>query len=391
MPPLQLVFSLRQPEQAEWARDPAFNARVHQRLLAARERILASTAADDQRLRVETELLRLIGRPMSTRQQMLHYYLLAQCARARDLAQTAHFYQALEWCSRVEELAGVAQDYGALVDIHEFRGTLHRATSLYREAAEEFSLALRLLREHTEDRASRDPEFEATLAAKAAVMDYFVGQFSRALEHLQHAARTLPLANLSVIGQGTFAWTLALLRRQRNEPREALFQAEMAAARYRQLGATNSTCRILALAAEICMDVVESPVGDDPAARGEYLERAERYAEEALAVGQAASDTPGVGLCELALARLYRLRDPEGAIDTTARIRATIRLARRIRDDSLLTVAETSLGEALLARGKTAVGKRWLQRAVDTARRIHAQGLAFRAQRRLRQTEGRNV
>jgi tetratricopeptide (TPR) repeat protein len=391
MPPLQLVFSLRQPERAEWTRDPDFSARIHQRLLTERERILASTAADDQRPHVETVLLRLIGRPMSTRQRMLLYYLLALCAQARDLERTAHFYQALEWCSRVEELAGVAQDYGALVDIHELRGTLHRAISLYRGAAEEFSLALRVLREHTEDRASFDPEFEATLAGKAAVMDYFAGQYSRALEHLRQAGTTLPLAKMSVTGQGTYAWTLALLHRQRNEPREALFHAEMAAARYRELGATNSTCRILALAAEICLDVAESPVSGDRAARGAYLERAARYAEEALAVGRAASDTPGVELSGLALARLDRLRDPEGAVDTAVRIRTTIRLARRIRDNSLLTAAQTALGEDLLGRGKKAAGERWLEQAVETARRIHAPGLAYRAQRRLRQAEGRVV
>ncbi|HEX9037400.1 MAG TPA: hypothetical protein VF808_10465 [Ktedonobacterales bacterium] len=397
MPPLQLTFSLRQPEQAEWTRDPDFNARVHQRLLAARDRILASkaasaaSAASDQRLRVEAELLRLIDQQVSIRQQMLLYYLLAQCAQARDLAQTAHFHQALEWLLRAEDLASVAQDYGALVDIHEFRGTLRRAVSHFRQAAEEFSLALRILREHTEDRASFDPEFEATLAAKAAVMDYFAGRYSHALEHMRLAASTLPLAKLSVTGQGTHAWTLALLYRQRGEPREALFNAEMAASCYRKLGATNSTCRILGLAADICLDVVESSVGADLAARAEYLDRAERYVEEALAVGQAAADVPGIELTGLAQARLCRLRDPEGATGMATRIRATIRLARRMGDESLLAAAETALGEDLLARGETVAGRRWLQRAVDMAWRIHAPGLAYRAQRRLRQMEGRNV
>lgn len=433
MPSLQLIFSLRHPEQYAWEQDRDFDPRVHTRLLSAHQRILQSVPGNDHRPQVEAQLLRLRRSTMSQRQEMLLYYLLAQCVRARDLSLSAHFGQALEWSGRAEQIAGMLVDRGAQVDLHELRGTLHRATSLFWIAAEEFSLALCLLRELAEDRASFDPEYEVALAAKTAALDYLSGNFARALEHVQRAEALLPLTTASLAGEGNIAWTLALLHRQRNMPVEALEQVERAAALYRRLGATNSTCRVLSLAADIALDCAESPSGDNQATSETYLTLAAHYLEEALWVGQEAKDAAGIGLARLSHARLARLaaqqglarpsgtdtdrvtdldristtvtatrtragthaqtqpHSPQQIQDPEATIRSVLQQAHRLRDKALLAAAQTALGADLLARGATAEGKRWLRRAVATATRINTPALAFRAQRCLRQAEGRNA
>jgi tetratricopeptide (TPR) repeat protein len=328
---------------------------------------------------------------MSERQEMLLCYLLAQCVRARDLALSRNFNQALAWCDRAVEIAGRLVDRGAQVDLHELRGTLHRSTSFYWMAAEEFSYALRLMREHAEDTQSFDPEFEVTLAAKTAVMDYAIGNFPRAVEHVERAAALLPLTTASVAGQGTISWTFALLCRQRNLLIDALQHVETAAALYRQLGATNSTCRVLSLAADIAMDVAQSSAGEAPAARAGYLRLAERFIEDARRVGRVANDVPGIELANLSRAHLEQLRSAKRAADAEAGIRSVLLHARRMHDESLLTAAQTELGVNLLARGEQARGKRWLRKAVATADRISTPSLAFRAQRILRQADGRSV
>ncbi|HEV8191463.1 MAG TPA: hypothetical protein VGP82_08250 [Ktedonobacterales bacterium] len=388
---VELVFALRRPEQFAWQQDPGCNARVQKHLLAAHQRITQAVPSADRRPQVEALLLRLRAGEMSERQEMLLYYLLAQCVRARDLALSRNFNQALEWCDRAVEIAGRLVDRGAQVDLHELRGTLHRSISFYWIAAEEFSYALRLMREHAEDTQSFDPEFEVTLAAKAAVMDYAIGNFSRAVEHVERAAALLPLTTASVAGQGTVSWTFALLCRQRNELLDALQHVETAAALYRQLGATNSTCRVLSLAADIALDVAQSSAAEAPAARAGYLRLAVRYIEEALRVGHTANDVPGIELANLSRGRLDQLRSAKRAADAEAGIRRVLLHARRMHDDSLLTAAQTELGVNLLARGEQARGKRWLRKAVATADRISTPSLAFRAQRILRQADGRSV
>jgi tetratricopeptide (TPR) repeat protein len=388
---VELVFALRHPEQRTWQHDSDFDARVQKHLLAAHRRIAQFTPSIDRRSRVEALLLRLRASVMSERQDMLLCYLLAQCARARDLSLARNFNQALAWCDRAVEIAGRLVDRGAQVDLHELRGTLHRSISFYWIAAEEFSYALRLMREHIGDTQSFDPEFEVTLAAKAAVMDHAIGNFSRAVEHVERAASLLPLTTASVAGRGTVSWTFALLCRQRNELIDALQHVEAAAALYRQLGATNSTCRVLSLAADIAMDIAQSSAGDAPAARTGYLRKAARYIEEALRVGREAHDPPGIELANLSRARLEQLRSAKRAAEAESGIRRVLLHARRMHDDSLLSAAQTALGVNLLARGEQAGGKRWLKKAIATADRINTPGLAYRAQRILRQADGRSV
>ena len=409
MQTIQLAFPLRQPDQFAWWSDSDFNPDVHTLLLDAHRRIAQSTPAADGRLQVEAELLPLRSATKSQRQEMLLYYLLAQCARARDLGRSTHFIRALDWCSRAELIAGALLDYGAQVDLHELRGTLHRAVSLYWIAAEEFSYAIHLLREHAEDRQSFDPDFEITLAAKAAAMEYLLGlgALPRALEHMQQAAALLPLARASVAGQGTVEWTLALLHRQRNELAEALRHVEVATSLYRQLGTLNSTCRVLSLAADIALDLAESAHGEDrvdgvdeevgedgraQASREGYLMQASNYIEEALRVGLEAHDVEGSALARLSRARLTRVRgDGAESSSPEAEIREVLRQARQMHDDSLMTAAQTALGNNLLAQKKTEMGKRWLAKAIATATGANAPGLAFRAQRSLRRAVGRNV
>ena len=432
-PTLELVFPLRHPETYPWAQEPNFNPQVHTRLLRAHQRILESVPGKDHRPRVEAQLLRLRHSSMSQRQEMLLNYLLAQCVRARDLTLSAHFGQALEWCQRAEQIAGMLVDRGAQVDLHELRGTLHRATSFFWIAAEEFSLALCLLRELAEDRASFDPEFEVALAAKTASLDYLSGNITRALEHILRAETLLPLTAVSLAGRGNIAWTMALLDRQRNAPLVALEHVEQAADLYQQLGATNSTCRVLSLAADIALDCSESPAGDDRAAAEAFLRLAAHYVAQALRAGQEAKDPAGIGLARLSQARLERLAESrqlsihlgtdavmhadttpaaapvtpaqpatgprakrqaggQGEVpDSEAAIRSVLQQAHKLRDKALLAAAQTALGEDLLARGASTDGKRWLRRAIVTATRIRTPALAFRAQRCLRQAEGRNA
>jgi tetratricopeptide (TPR) repeat protein len=389
---VRLVFSLRHPDLFDWQHDdPGFNVHVHAILLDEHKRIVESTAAADHRPQAETTLLRLRAFPMSQRQQMLRYFLLAQCARAQDLTLSAHFCQALKWCGRAEQIAGALLDFGAQVDLHELRGTLHRAISIYWIAAEEFSLALRLLREHALDQESFDPEFEVTLAAKAAAMNYLLGNYDRAWEQVQRAEALLPLTTISVEGEGTVAWTCALLDRQRNEPVEALRHVETAARLYQRLGTTNSTCRVLSLAADIALDAAESLADDATEACDGYLLLAAQHVKEALRVGHAADDQVGLELAKLTLARLERVQGTVNVEQAAARIRGVLRQAGTMRDESLLTAAQTELGINLLASGGQAAGIRWLTKAVETAAHINAPGLALRAQRRLWKADRRNA
>ena len=359
--------------------------------MAARERIAESTAAVDHRIKAEASLSRLLGKAMSKRQEMLLYYLLAQCARARDLSQTGLFFETLGWIRRAEEIALATLDYGARVDLHELQGSLYRAISVYKMAVEEFSLALRLLREHAADRESFDPDFEVTLAAKTAALEYLLGLFHRALEHIQRAAELLPLATKSAIGQGTVEWTFALLDRQRNELAGALEHVEVAVDLYRQQRATNSTCRVLSLAADIALDMAELATRETSETREAYLALAARYVDEAFAVGREVNDREGIELAKLSLTRLERLQGSDGAASSAARLRAILRQARRMRDKSLLPAAQTEMGVELLARGERDAGRQWLKKAIKTAKSVNTPGLAFRAQRILRKDEGYNA
>jgi tetratricopeptide (TPR) repeat protein len=228
-------------------------------------------------------------------------------------------------------------------------------------------------------------------------MEYLLGlgALPRALEHMQQAAALLPLARASVAGQGTVEWTLALLHRQRNELAEALRHVEVATSLYRQLGTLNSTCRVLSLAADIALDLAESAHGEDGeahASREDYLMQASNYIEEALRVGLAAHDVEGSALARLSRARLTCVRGDSAASSAPeADIREVLRQARQMHDDSLMTAAQTALGNYLLAQKKTEMGKRWLAKAVATATGANAPGLAFRSQRSLRRAVGRNV
>ena len=388
---IRLLFPLRRPDLYDWqTEDEDVNDRIREQLLAAHKRVSESTPEDDHRPQVEAELLKLRGQSMSHRQLMLLYYLLAQCARARDLSLSANFGQALEWCGRAEQIAGTLLDFGAQVDLHELRGNLHRAISLYWIAAEEFSTALRVLREHADDTESFDPEFEVTLAAKAGAMDYLVGNFNRALEHVQRAHALLHLTTESVTGLGTVAWTYALLDRQRNKLPQAFQHAKTAAAQYQLAGVTISACRILSLAADIAMDIAESVIGELESACAEYVQEASYYAHEAIRVGEEAHDDAGIAITKLSLARLERIQGVADRETTEARIRAVQRQAKTMRDNSLLTAAQTALGAELLAFGDRAAGKRWLKRAIEIAARDNAPSLAFRAQRIIWKLGGRN-
>ena len=120
--------------------------------------------------------------------------------------------------------------------------------------------------------------------------------------------------------------------------------------------------------------------------------QASNYIEEALRVGLAAHDVEGRALARLSRARLTCVRgDGDGPSAPEADIREVLRQARQIHDDSLMTAAQTALGNNLLAQKKTEMGKRWLTKAIATAASANAPGLAFRAQRSLRRADGRNA
>lgn len=388
---VRLVFCLRRPDTYDWEADAdGFNARIHERLLAAHKRVSESTPEHDQRAQVEADLLKLVKKSMSQRQRMLLFYLLSLCARARDLTVSDNFGKALEWCSRAEPIAGTLLDYGAQVDLHELRGNLHRAVSMYWSAAEEFSLVLHLLREHASDIESFDPEFEVTVAAKAGAMDYLLENFTRAVDHVQRAHALLHLMDESVTGLGTVAWTYALLDRHRNRLRDAFDHAETAAAQYLRAGSSNSTCRILSLTADIALDAAESIEDEQNPERTEYLRAASNYIREAKRVGEEAKDEPGIAIAKLSLARLERVQGIADRQTTEARIRNVMEQAKSTRDTSLLTAAQTALGAELLAFGDRTTARRWLKRAIEVAERENAPSLAFRAQRILWKMDGRN-
>lgn len=389
---IHLQFPLRRPSSFDWRQDPNYSEWIQTVLLSAHRRVFDSTPAADHRPEVEAELMTLHGRSMSRRQAMLLYYLLAQCSRARDFSAPEHFARALEWCAQAEDIATEVLDLGAQVDLHELRGTLHRAVSLFWIAAEEFSLALRILREHAYDAESFDPEFEVTLAAKTATMDYLLANFSRALDHVTRAQSLLGLTDNSELGIGTIEWTFALLDRQRNELFSAFHHAQAAAEHYRHAGPANSTCRILSLAGEIALDIVEfATSGGQASERLAYLAQAADYIMEAIAIGQTAADESGVALATLSHIRLERVRGNAGRRKTEADIRAVLTQAQALHDDALLVAAETTLGAELLAFGARSASERWFRKAAATASEMQAPGLAFRAQRALRQMTGRNV
>jgi tetratricopeptide (TPR) repeat protein len=395
---LQLVFCLRHPTDfVFWESEDEFNPDVHERLLAAHQLIERATPENDRRLEAEEDLQRMKGATMSRRQQMLRYYLLAQCGRARDLYSPEYLFQVLNFCTLAENLAKDLWDFGAEVDLCELRGTLYRSLSIYYEAAEAFAHALRVLREHSGDDDSYDPEFEVSLIAKAATLDYVLAQLPRAWTHIERAWMLLPLTPTSILARGTIAWATALLYWQKKELDNALQYVRDAAQLYRQLDATNSTCRVIVLMAEIEMDVAESLTADEQATRAEHLAQAAEHLDEAFAVGRKVVDLAGIELANLALARLHRIlgtaiaTGADSAQDPEKLMHAVLERARRMRDHSLIVAAQTAIGADLLMRGKTARGKSWLHKATKTARSIASPGLALRAERYLWRAEGRNV
>jgi hypothetical protein len=146
---------------------------------------------------------------------------------------------------------------------------------------------------------------------------------------------------------------------------------------------------VLTLAAEIRLyqaDLLDKEL--EPTWHG-LLSRAAAYVEEALDVGQAANDAEGLLLNELARAHLDQLRAAIDGITPGKRIRAVLKQARRMSDDSLVTEAQISLGYDLLARGKLRGARQWFIWALRSAQRIGAPGLAFLAEREVRRLNER--
>lgn len=378
-PGFDLLFTLRKPELVKWERDEDFNPRVSAILFAAHYRLQSITSDTDPRPAIEAELEAFADTPISRRQQMWLYYLLARCADARDFSDSNNFYSALEYLARAENIGLTIQDFGAVIDALNLQGAYQRAVSQYREAADSYDQALRYLREHASDFASKDPDFEVELAGRAAMTDILIGNYERARTHVFSAATLLPLTK-DPQGAGNLAWSFALLSRQSGEPLEAYQRIWQAVLYYRQLPPSNSRCRVLVLAAEIAMDATEA----QPADATGYLQRATEYLREAEEIGAQAEDEPGLELLKLSRFRWERLTQATNAADAEARIGEALSWAREHNDESLLFMAQTAIGVELLEAGQPDAGRTWLTRAVATARNLRTPGLAYYAQRKLR-------
>lgn len=338
-----LASSLRFPDRRVWHRarhySPEFAAilaRAYQELKSAPGHIEAYARAHDL-------ILPWLGLRVSKRQLMHACYVLGMAYMALGEAGLAH-----EALTRGLELAEHnVRDELAAAQLASLRAAASSWLLRYHDAAMDLRHALAVVSDERETPAPSTAAFQLATLADLAGFEFMLTDYEHAIEHTSHAERLLGSAGNPATEHAIVEWDWALLHRWRGEPHEALRHALAASEIYAGDNDLRSWGRIQTVLADIALDLAEFYQGGD--ARDAYIAMADPYIERALALGRLEADPVGAHLAKLAHARLLRVAGYDESI--TATVTAAIRDALHWRDASLISVAYTTFGNDLAARG----------------------------------------
>lgn len=352
-----LTLSLRHPEMLLRPWDTNFSEAVAEELRAA---FAVVGSADDHVEVLEPQfasLKRLLRRRMSPRERLLTHYLMATCAAARDITT------ALTENDRALNLAKAESEWGAVADLFYQRGLLFRRSGEMLAAALEYEQLLRLIGEHGAPPGTEIGQLHLDTLSRLAHFYLWLQNFERAQGYAEQAVALSKLAPTGELTLVTMLWSLALIERYRKLPYDALKHAIAAAEVYSASPSnTLSTVRILALTADLAMDMAALFL-NEPEARRTFVRMAEEYAVFGERLARHVSDSSGRGLSALARARAARLRRPQGRAQ--ALIQAVIALATREKDWALRSQAWTALGFGLRDQGDRSAARAAFEAALD--------------------------
>jgi tetratricopeptide (TPR) repeat protein len=319
-----------------------------------------------------------LARPMSYRQRMRVFYVLARSAVGeRDLSAAAIFLdEALGLALRLDDLSACAEI-----------AYLHASVSSERQefgvAADYCDISLEALHMLSDGiTGSVDAAFELDVLVSLSVHDFLRARYDMSVACIGEARHLIALAPKRPLQAAAIEWMAALLDRWRGELPGALQHAMTASEVYAGSGALALDARIQSVVADIALDLAESFPAEGPHhARDAFVELAGPYAKRAVQLAREAQSAAGVGLGLLTRARYRRARGrhTEG-IPTIA---AVAHQAHQLGDVPLLGQAHTALGHELAARGETEAALNCYRTALDVLARSDASAMAVWPRRAL--------
>jgi tetratricopeptide (TPR) repeat protein len=367
-------MSLRWADDPAWHNDPGYSPAVAAALLNAY--LLISSRSGDIRVYRDAYwcVWPLLSHPTSRRQRMQIAYVLALASSAVD-----DYQHAVEWLDMALDLAERLGDRGAAVDLLYLRGSAHRAVSRLRKAADDYQTCIMLLRSLGEETALDTPLL-ADLVTRLAGFEVLLGRYEHVDERLREAGRLVALDCANSIEAATVEWMRALIYRLRGQPDLALRPALTAAGVYAEYGPPASTARLLALVADIALDLAAVRV-QNQRDTDRLMALAESHCERALRLTDDAYDKNGFHVAMLSSARFSRIAGMNE--DRISLMEGVLRDAERVGDAALMALALTGLGEEFAARGEAGWARACYRSVVGTLDGTDMPGLASQARRAL--------
>lgn len=366
--------SLLYPDHPDWYAERAHSSDVARSLIAAYA-VMKQGAHQAQSFLDAYAILDPILRVPMSRQQRMHVSYVASL-RFAALGDTI---DALNSIDDALEIALTLNDIPSTLELLMLRGNVNRGALYLRDAVDDYSDCLALLREQEERTGDLDAEAALGLLAQLGGFEFHLKHYDTAQRHLDEARRLIPLASGRILDAATVEWMQSHLFRWSNQPERALRPALAAAEVFTEHGTPASAGRAQTSVAELYLDFAE--VLSDGTDRYGMLRQAKVHIRLALALAREAHDSIGEALAQLAAIRHSRLaRLNCNRMNTIER---TVSFAERRGDIALQAQANTALGDELAATGD-------LPRALDVYRRVVAlldesdvPALDMRAQRTL--------
>jgi tetratricopeptide (TPR) repeat protein len=319
-----------------------------------------------------------LARPMSYRQRMRVFYVLAMSAVGeRDLLAAAIF---------LDEALGLAlrlDDLGACAELAYLHSSISSERQEFAVAADYGDISLEALH-MIGDGANRpvDAAFELEVVVGLSIHNFLRGQYQNSMSCVEEARRLIPLAPKRPLQAAAIEWMAALLDRWRGDLSGALHHAMAASEVYAGSGGLALNARIQSVVADIALDLARSFATDGPHhARDAFIELAGPYAKRAVQLAAKAQSASDQGLSLLTRARYRRTRG--GNAEGIPTIEAVAHMANQLGDVPLLGQAHTALGDELAARGEAEAALNCYRTALDVLARSDASAMAVWPRRAL--------
>jgi tetratricopeptide (TPR) repeat protein len=382
-----MAATLSMPDHPLWRREHQYSPAVAAALAHAYQAIGRPARGDlvAAYCQAESALLPCLRQPMSLRQRMLIGYILGLACMSTD-----RFALAAEHFDIALEVAMQLHDLHAGIELAHLNAQLYWHREELGTAARYASLSLEILRTPTGDETAcilADAELTLDVLARAALIDWFRGDYEHCMQFADLAGRMLGKTTTTSTSAAAVTWLHALLLQSRGDLEAALRQALAAAEVYERLGPVGSCTRIHTVVADIALDLADrfAPRGNHSSTAEAFITLAARYVSSALEFARSAQDDAGEGLALLASARLAGLRRDN--VDRVVVLESVGWNAERLTDVALLGQTYTALGNELATQDQQDAALSCFRSAIHLLSTAGLSGLAWRARRTLLLTQ----